>query len=120
MKSFDPSKPSKYIMYYDANNLYAWAMSQPLPYGKFVWVDDIEKINIMDIAEDAEIGYIFEVDLEYPSTLHDYHNDLPFCVQQKCSPNSKFPKLITDLSNKYHYIIHYRNLQQCLKFGLKL
>ena len=28
---YDPTKPSFYIMYVDANNLHSWAMSQPLP-----------------------------------------------------------------------------------------
>ena len=33
MKNYDSSKPSKYIIYLDANNLYGWAMSQSLPTG---------------------------------------------------------------------------------------
>ena len=33
---YNPNKENNYIMYYDANNLYGWAMSQPLPYSDFV------------------------------------------------------------------------------------
>ena len=32
---YDESKPTKYLQYLDANNLYGWAMSQPLPTGDF-------------------------------------------------------------------------------------
>ena len=32
---YDPEKDNNYIMYYDANNLYGWAMSQPLPFSNF-------------------------------------------------------------------------------------
>ena len=38
MKNCDSLKPSKYIMYLDANNLYGWAMSQSLPTGRFKWL----------------------------------------------------------------------------------
>ena len=34
---YDPSKPNKYIMYLDANNLYGWAMSKPLLKRDFKW-----------------------------------------------------------------------------------
>ena len=32
---YDKNKPTKYLQYLDASNLYGWAMSQPLPTGKF-------------------------------------------------------------------------------------
>ena len=34
---YDPNKPNKFIMYLDANNLYGWAMSKPLPKKDFKW-----------------------------------------------------------------------------------
>ena len=35
MSSYNPQEENSYLMYLDANNLYGWAMSQPLPYGDF-------------------------------------------------------------------------------------
>ena len=38
MDEYDSSKPTRYLQYLDANNLYGWAMSQPLPTGGFKWI----------------------------------------------------------------------------------
>ena len=35
LPDFSPDKPTSYFMYFDANNLYGWAMSQSQPNGNF-------------------------------------------------------------------------------------
>lgn len=67
-----------------------------------------------------ENSYFFEVDFEYPERLHDLHNNFPFAPEKKSPPNSKSPKLLCTLENKYNYVIHYRNLQLCIYNGLIL
>src|SRR5690606_24125883 len=37
LPDFNPKEASKYIVYRDANNLYGWAMIQPLATGNFKW-----------------------------------------------------------------------------------
>ena len=84
MSGYDSSKPSKYIMYLDANNLYGWAMSQCLPTGGFRWMTQkqIDKASLAACTEDRKKGIIPEVDLEYPDNLHDLHNDYPVAVEK--------------------------------------
>ena len=120
MQTYDPSKPSSYLMYYDVNNLYGYAMSQPLPYGEFQWVEDVENFDVSAIAPDSPIGYILEVDLEYSQNLHDMHTDLPFCPTRDKPPGKRQDKLLATLYDKKRYVIHYRNLQQCIRHGLRL
>ena len=45
VNDFDPEKESTYIQYLDANNLYGWAMSQPLPVNEFEWMNESELQN---------------------------------------------------------------------------
>ena len=60
-KSFIKKEPSKYIKYLDANNLYGWAMSKPLPTHGFNWM----KVSELETCENHPC--ILEVDLEYPT-----------------------------------------------------
>ena len=133
---FDPSKESSYILYLDMNNLYGYSMSDSLPVGGFEWVpqDDIETLldNLLNLSPHSDIGYVMEVDLAYPSNLHDLHSSLPLAPEKLSIPFSElstycqsFPgpyvsstKLIPNLRNKERYITHYRNLQLYVQLGM--
>ena len=121
MKKFNKKKLNKFLMYLDANNLYGWAMSQKLPTHGFKWLSsgEMEKLFNNQIVQVWEkIPCILEVDLEYPKKLHNLHNDYPLCPERvKCG---NVEKLIPNLRDKKNYVIHYKNLMQCLKLGMKL
>jgi hypothetical protein len=115
----------EYIAYLDANNLYGWAMSQPLPTGNFKLrknEDDCELNEEWLKKQDAsqKKGYILEVDVEYPEELHDEHSDLPFLPESKVPPGSKNLKLLTTLHKKENYVIHVLALKQAVAHGLKV
>ena len=122
MKDFNNSEPSKYLTYLDANNLYGWAMKQKLPTHKFEWMTNKEIENIFNnqiVQVWEKTPCILEVDLEYPEELHDRHNDYPLCPERvECDHGVK--KLIPNLRDKNNYVIHYKNLMQCLRLGMKL
>ena len=39
-KNYDENKELSYIQYWDAHNLYSWAMLQKLPVNNFEWMKD--------------------------------------------------------------------------------
>ena len=83
-KKYSKSNENTEIMYWDANNLYGWAMIQDLPYGSFNFLNnkEVDKFDLDSIAENSSIGYILEVDLEYCKELHDSHSDYPLCPKK--------------------------------------
>lgn len=121
MKEYDPNSETKYIVYLDANNLYGYSMMQCLPLNGFSWCsENFTTDEILQISDDSEIGYIFEVDLEYPQHLHDAHKDYPFCAEKRFVPHTKEKKLLLTLFDKNNYVIHYKMLKCALQHGLVL
>ena len=112
-------------------------MSQYLPYAKRVKIIDKIIQKLMNIKINSSTGYVLEVDLEYPEKLHDIHNDYPLAPEKTNIPKEWLSKyclkianvhnittetvknLVPNLMNKNSYMIHYRNLQQCLELGKK-
>ncbi|XP_065640538.1 uncharacterized protein LOC136073101 [Hydra vulgaris] len=96
----------------NANNLYGWAMSKPLPTHRFEWMNEEELKNWKSIS------CILEVNLEYPEHLHDLHNDYPLAPERL--KIDRVEKLVTNLNHKKNYIIHYENLKLYERLGLKI
>ena len=74
----NPKEESIYLKYLNANNLYGWAISQPLPTGEFEWVDPSQFMPNSYVND----GYLLEVDIRYPKEQHDLHNDLLFLCKK--------------------------------------
>ena len=62
MKNYDSNKESKFIMYWDINNLYGWEMINYLPNDEFEFLTKKEtnQFNLDPISENSSICYILE------------------------------------------------------------
>ena len=136
---YDASKPINWLQYLNANNLYGWAMMQPLPERNF-WFLSENEVSVFDAnvprVED-EKGYILEVDLEYPAELHGLHNDYPSAPERLVVNKemiseygkhlskklgvkfSKIEKLVPNFYDKKEYVLHIRNLQLYISLGMR-
>ena len=124
-KRYSKSDDNNTVMYWDANNLYSWAMIQDLPYCdfKFLSQKEIDEFSLNN-SENSPIGYILEVDLEYCKELHNLNSDYSLCpekIEISSDMLSKYckdiagqygikvggvKKLVQNLKNKVKYVVH--------------
>lgn len=134
--------------------MYGHALKKRLPLGGYEWLssDDVLFTNrqaILNLSDESNKGYLFEVDLHYPKHLHDKHNDYPFCPERRLLPSealdfiekmtadcrtdedekkkkisairkSKIQKLLLTFYDKKNYVLDYRMLKLALTHGLEL
>ena len=74
--------------------------SQKLPFNK----EFIKSYN-----KYSNIGYFLEIDVSYPSNLHNLRNYLPFCLKERQL------KKLEDLHNKKEYVIQSNKFKAILK-----
>ena len=132
------------IVYLDANNLYGKAMTYPLPLRGFRWMSEEEisdmKENWAQLLHDRDgDGYILEVTLRYPKSLHVEHNSYPLApehlrvTEDMLSPYAKkclqetsgktrhrSDKLTATFNDREKYLVHGLNLKLYLEQGLEL
>ena len=132
-KKLKSNDSNKFIIYLDANNLYGYSMSKPLPYKNFKWSNDLT----LD-SNNLKIG-IYEVDIEIPKELHNKLKDYSLAPEIKNVPqdmlseyqkylndklnikyNEKDKKLILDLLPKKNYKVYYKNLEYYFKLGIRV
>jgi len=144
LKNYNPNEKSSYIINLDANNLYGYSMTEPLPISDFECAPErlcyeIEMNNekLLELGDDDPIGFLLKVDIEIPHSIHNKMNDYPIAetmliLESMYSPyckesSQKFGlkkdvvnKLVPNLNNKTEYVAHYRNLKKYIELGCKI
>ena len=93
LSDYNPKNISLFIIMIDTNNLYGGIMKKfPLPlcefelFDKREWTDDIAQEILCRTSNQPDghpVGYIVEVDLNYPNSLHDPHSNFPLARKIK-------------------------------------
>ena len=127
IKNYDPTKPSICIAYLDMNKFYGCRMSDYLPYGGFKWLKSVDNFDVNSVCENNLIGYIFEVELEYPDELHAFYNGYPLAPEKLAIPYDilsdyckkithvygikvdDVKKLLPNFDDKTNSVLHYRS-----------
>ena len=113
-------------------------MSQYLACSRFKWLKNVDNFDANSVSENNSMGYILEVDLEYPEESCELHNDYPLTPERIAIPYEMLSdyckkiadkygikivgikELIPNLGDKTNYVVHYENLQLYLSLGVKL
>jgi len=84
LNDYDPKVPSSYLMYFDANNLYGWAMKQKLPYGDF---KEQTPERYQELKKDKEFlknhSFIVDVDLKDTNECKKKTHKMPLAPEKK-------------------------------------
>ena len=83
------------------NNLYGWKMSCYLPYVGFKWLKGVANFDVNSISKKSLIGYILEVDLEYPNELHVLYNNYPLAPEKLAIPYHMLSDYCKKIAGEY-------------------
>ena len=85
------------------NNMYGLAMCKKLPYDDFkLYYGRIDEKRVMKYRDDDDTGYNLEVDLDYPTELHDSHKDYPLAPEIMNISENMLSQVQKDI-HKYYF-----------------
>ena len=76
-------------------------MSGYLPYGGFKWLKNGDNFDMNSVSENSPIGYILNVDLEYPDELHVLHNNYPLAPEKLAIPYDMLSDYYKKIADEY-------------------
>ncbi len=140
LADFNKEEESSFIAYFDQNNLYGGSMCECIPHSEFCFISDknYDLETIINTSPDAETGYLLEVDLTYPTFVHDQHDIFPMAPEHLLIHKSYLSpmnqrlletlnlkhiptlKLVPNLMTKTRYVVYYVNLKFYLQHGLQV
>ena len=141
LPNYDVSKELASIIYIDANNLYGGVMfNYPLliihAEKAFELVTELTLDEILQTDDNGEIGFVVEVDLEYPDAIDEKHSDFPIISDKQPIDPLELSEYQTQMKNalkvsatktnklrqtfhpKSHYVTHFRNLKFFVEQGI--
>ena len=101
LKSYNPKKESKHVIYLGANNLYDYAMSKFRLASRFKWLYSKE-FDLNKYTNYSSKGCVLEADLEYPEEKRELHKNVPLApykIEIKSEMLFNYQLKIADLYN---------------------
>ena len=131
------------LMYVDENNLYGNALCMKLPVSDFVQCSEIPLIDWRNVDTEGDIGYLLEVDLDYPMSIHNATESFPLAPEnmeitnemltplmkrqlsamhmarhERDVPMLPTRKLVASCRDKKNYVVHFKVLKFYLRKGM--
>ncbi|XP_075244999.1 uncharacterized protein LOC142339108 [Convolutriloba macropyga] len=140
LERFDDTQKSTCGLTIHANNLYGGFMKDfRLPLSSFQTDTEVTIEQVLQTPDDAEFGYIVCVDVDYPDSIYDAHEDFPLAptrepvdsmwlssyqldlLEERHLPKvSNCNKLLQTLYDEKDYTLHYVTLNNYDRNSLKV
>ena len=138
LKAVDERKARTNGLPVDANNFYGGIMQTiPVPLREFEIID-VELRSSLKTTNNSDIGFVLEVDINYPDGHNNMHNDYPLAtttiklywnmlseyqmgfLDQAANRRVTTPKLLQTIFAEDKYTVHYIKLKLYVHLGPKV
>ena len=120
LPDYDKSKVSKFLIYWDFNSMYAYAMTKKMPYSDFRWATEEQIKEIEHLIKNGAYDDIppctLSVDLSHDEKNRDKEAIFTMCPEVVEVEGVK--KLCHNLNDKEDYVVHHRIFKKYLKEGM--